>query len=204
MTVRSRLAAIIAMLLGGAVALLWAAPGASAHASLVTSDPREGQTLDALPAAVSFEFSEAMSEPAYVVVTAPDGSSVTTGEPQVDGAIVSQQLASGGGPGTYTMAYRAVSADGHPVTGQITFTVGGDAASGGASSPSASAEPTSPSSAAASSEAPVASPAAPGAASSADSGDGEGFWESRGLQVGGAAVLLLAAAGAWYLSRRTP
>lgn len=199
MTVRSRLATIIAMLLAGAVALLWAAPGASAHASLVNSDPREGQTLDALPAAVSFEFSEAMSEPAYVVVTAPDGSSVTTGEPQVDGAIVSQRLASGGGGGTYTMAYRAVSADGHPVTGQIAFTVGG----GAASSPSASAEPTAPSSAA-SSEAPVASPAAPGAASSADAGDGEGFWESRGLQVGGAAVLLLAAAGAWYLSRRTP
>ena len=125
MTARSRLSAVIGLLLGFAVAMLWAAPGASAHASLVASDPTEGQQLDTLPDSVSFEFSEAMSEPAYVAVTGPDGSSVIAGEPTVTGAVVSQTLDGSDVPGTYTMAYRAVSEDGHPVTGQITFTVGG-------------------------------------------------------------------------------
>ncbi|WP_344731348.1 copper resistance CopC family protein [Nocardioides fonticola] len=195
---RSRLLGLIGLLLGTTVALLWAAPGASAHASLVASNPTEGQRLDALPASVSFEFSEEMSEPAYVVVTGPDGSSVTSGDPEVQGAIVSQALDGSQAAGTYTMAYRAVSADGHPVTGQITFTVGdGGDGGGGADAPGDSPSP----SPTASSSAPVAS-AAPAPAADAG-GDDEGFWERRGLQVGGAGLLLLAGGGAWLVSRRT-
>lgn len=112
-----------------------------AHAALVDSSPHQGEQFDELPAQVRFEFSQDMSAPAYVIVTAPDGSSVTTGDPQVDGPVVSQDITDGP-DGTYTMAYRAVSEDGHPVTGEITFLVGSGSTSTGSpeSGPSA-AEP---------------------------------------------------------------
>lgn len=194
---------MIGLLLGAAVAVLWTAPGAYAHAALVASDPREGSTLDALPSAVSFEFSEEMSAPAYVVVTGPDGSSVASGDPQVRGAIVTQELDGSNAPGSYTMAYRAVSADGHPVTGQITFSVGEPAASGTPSdAASASASDAASPSASPSASAPAVSPSSGAAA--AGPADTEGFWERRGLQIGGAAALLVAASGAWLLSRRAP
>jgi len=112
----------LVVLLAGAVLLALPSP-ALAHASLVGSTPTAGARLDELPAQVQLEFSEEVLEPAYVVLTGPDGASAAAGEPQVDGAMVVQATA-GGPDGGYTLAYRAVSRDGHPVTGQITFTVG--------------------------------------------------------------------------------
>ena len=99
------------------------APHAWAHASLVDSSPEQGEVLDALPDEVWFEFSQDMDAPAYVVVTAPDGTSVTSGDPAVTGEFVRQAL-SEGPDGSYSMAYRAVSEDGHPMAGEITFGVG--------------------------------------------------------------------------------
>ena len=96
---------------------------ASAHASLVSSDPRDGATLDRLPSRVSFTFSEDVVTPAYVVVRTADGSDVTSGEPVVDGATVSQELDGSAATGEVTLAYRVVSVDGHPVTGELAVTV---------------------------------------------------------------------------------
>jgi methionine-rich copper-binding protein CopC len=111
-----------------ATLLLLSLPGTAwAHATLIDSSPRPGERLDALPSQVWFEFSQDMSAPAYVLVTAPDGTSVAQGEPRVDGLEVTQDLASGP-EGTYTMAYQVVSEDGHPLAGEITFNVGASAA----------------------------------------------------------------------------
>jgi hypothetical protein len=41
----------------------------------------------------------------------------------VDGNSVSTQVAPLGPAGVYTASYRIISADGHPVTGEITFTL---------------------------------------------------------------------------------
>ena len=135
-----RLVAAVAVVAAVGVAVL--PSPASAHATLIGSSPRQDAQLDHLPDRVSFEFNQDMSAPAYVIVTAPDGSSVTEGDPDVDGAVVSQAVTNGP-DGTYTMAYRAVSEDGHPVTGEITFTVGvaSSAAPGPSSAASASPGP---------------------------------------------------------------
>ena len=132
-----------------AVPLLWAAP-ASAHAGLVSSTPENGARLDTLPAEVSLTFNEEISEPAYVVVTAPDGSRESGGDPEVSGDTVTQQL-TGGQEGTYIAAYRVVSEDGHPVTGRVEFSVG----SGGASGPSSAGSAAYACASAASSTSPV-------------------------------------------------
>lgn len=97
---------------------------ADAHASLVSSDPVDASTLEALPEQVSLTFDEPVDEPAFVSVTAPDGSTLASGEADVFDATVSQPLAADDGEGTYTIAYRVTSLDGHPVADTLTFNVG--------------------------------------------------------------------------------
>jgi methionine-rich copper-binding protein CopC len=115
---------LLRLLAAAALTLLVVHPVlAAAHAGLVGSDPEQGERLAEAPSVVTFEFTEAMSEPAYVAVTPPDGSDVLVGEPVVDGATVRQRVRPGGPAGEWTTAVRAVSSDGHPVTVEIAFTV---------------------------------------------------------------------------------
>jgi methionine-rich copper-binding protein CopC len=101
---------------------------ALAHASLLASTPEQGEVLDALPAQVALEFTEDLAQPAYVIVRSPDGVPVTVGAPEVSGAVVTQDLVRDGLLGTYSIAYRVVSEDGHPLTGEVLFSVGEPAA----------------------------------------------------------------------------
>lgn len=105
------------------VVLVHAAAPASAHATLVGSDPKDGARLDTEPANVSITFNEDMSTPAQLQVTAPDGATLADGDPVVDGTTVTQALDASGYAGTYTIAYRVVSADGHPISGELTYDV---------------------------------------------------------------------------------
>ena len=94
-------------------ALLFVGSGpASAHASLVGSDPKDGAALRAAPTAITFTFNENIGNPAYISVTAPDGSKVkVSGVRAVDNTITGA-VASADQKGRYTVAYRVVSADG--------------------------------------------------------------------------------------------
>ena len=136
-----RMLAVLAA--AGVLAAVGVAP-ASAHASLVSSNPAADASLDALPTEIVFTFSEPISEPAYAVLNSPDGEQLAAEEVVVDGETVSVAVTGDGPAGAYTAAFRVVSEDGHPVTGQIAFTVG-SATSPGESDPSgeAGAEPTS-------------------------------------------------------------
>ena len=94
---------------------------AEGHASLVSSQPADGSQIATAPATVELTFSEDVDS-GFIGVTAPDGSTVKTSEPRIDGATMSADLAAGDQHGRYMVAYRIVSADGHPVAGEITFT----------------------------------------------------------------------------------
>ena len=100
--------------------ILGAAP-VSAHAALIGTDPSDGARLDKAPTTVTLEFSEDVATPAYVVITAPDGSRVKTGSVNVLDKTVTATMAPVDIKGTYSMSYRVVSADGHPVEGSTTF-----------------------------------------------------------------------------------
>jgi methionine-rich copper-binding protein CopC len=118
-----------AALLAAASVALVASP-ASAHAPLLSSDPADGSVVETLPSTVTFTFGEDVFTPAYVTVTDPDGISVSTGDPTIAGAVVTQQLRTDGAvDGTYTASYRVVSDDGHPVSKTIHFSVGAPSAS---------------------------------------------------------------------------
>ncbi|TKK83857.1 copper resistance protein CopC [Herbidospora galbida] len=112
---------IVAVLAVVAALLLPSAP-AAAHTSLRSSDPAENTRVTALPR-VTLEFSESVRFPA-VVLTGPDGERYENGKPRVDGRKVLQDVgpASALPSGAYTIAYRVVSRDGHPVEGEIPFT----------------------------------------------------------------------------------
>ncbi len=98
-----------------------AAP-ASAHTALVRITPKADAALTTAPTNVVLEFNQAVSKTfATVVVTTAAGVTVTSGKPAVLGARVTQPLRPDLASGDYRIAYRIVSADGHPVSGASRF-----------------------------------------------------------------------------------
>ncbi len=185
---------VVATVVAAVVTVLsvgWGGP-AAAHATLQATSPADDATVAELPEQVGLTFSEEMSAPAYVVVTAPDGSAVTSGDPEVTGAEVAQPLDGAGERGTYTVAFRVFSADGHQVSGRFLFHVGER------SEPAPAADGTTAADAAEGDANPAGGPAAVGASGS--SGDTAG-WTLHAV-IG---ALLLGAAGLlWWLSRVRP
>ena len=122
-------------------AALATAPAASAHATVVASDPVDGSRLQRAPAAVTITFDEAISlnSGGFLHVVDQAGRRVDAGpagHPNGAGSQVSVKLKPGLGDGTYTGSFRIASADGHPVAGAIRFVVGNGELVGGASSSS--------------------------------------------------------------------
>ncbi|MEI6362026.1 MAG: copper resistance CopC family protein [Actinomycetes bacterium] len=109
---------------------------ASAHAALISTDPADGATLSAPPANVTFTFDEALlADTETISINDENGNVVASQQVTPNGAAVSVPWPADLSAGTFQVAYRVVSGDGHPVTGAITFTVTG----GGSTTPSASA-----------------------------------------------------------------
>lgn len=113
-------AAVLAALF---LVLIQTAGPASAHATLVGSNPEDGASIDSEPTTVTLTFNEDVSTPAQLQVTAPDGTTLAEKDATVDGTKVTQSIRNAGLAGTYTIAYRVVSADGHPVSGELTYDV---------------------------------------------------------------------------------
>ncbi|RKE20418.1 copper transport protein [Streptomyces sp. TLI_171] len=125
---RRRLGALLAVLVAALGLVLGGATAASAHATLERTDPAQGSVVQAAPAAVTLTFSEGVSLSADSVrVLDPQGNAVDDGKPEhVDGKAATARvtLRQGLGNGTYTVAWRAVSEDSHPVGGAFTFSIG--------------------------------------------------------------------------------
>ena len=137
------LVAVVVLTIGLAVGALGAAGSAAAHAARIAADPVENAELTQTPPRVSATFNEAMqSQFAAMTVVGPDGNLWSTGEPQVEGAVISVGVRPLGPSGTYTVNYRATSADGHVVSGSWSFRL--TVASTGTPGPSAAAAPETP------------------------------------------------------------
>jgi copper resistance protein C len=96
---------------------------ASAHTVLQSVTPAEGAVV-ADPGEVQLVFSgELREELVTVVVSGPDGADVADGPPSSSGGSVVQPLRRPLAGGTWTVAYRVVADDGHPLTGTSTFVV---------------------------------------------------------------------------------
>ncbi|MEV7600608.1 FixH family protein [Kitasatospora sp. NPDC089797] len=127
-TARRRIAGLLGTL-GALLALMLAGAGpAAAHATLDATDPAQNSVVATAPAAVTLTFSETVSlSNDSVRVLDPAGKAVDTGNPgHADGKGNTARvgLNSGLANGTYTVAWRAVSEDSHPVGGAFTFSIG--------------------------------------------------------------------------------
>jgi methionine-rich copper-binding protein CopC len=132
-------AAILVMLVV-AFALLTPSP-ASAHTELVDSTPKEGARLVNAPASISLEFSQAV-DPSFaaMVVSVDDGKPVRLdvsagASPATVSAIVPASISSTSDVTDWRVDYRVTSVDGHPIVGDISFSVAAVAPSGDQSPP---------------------------------------------------------------------
>ncbi|HJE57963.1 MAG TPA: copper resistance protein CopC [Nocardiopsis listeri] len=140
---RTRTAALITPL--AAMALLMAPSPALAHDVLTGSDPEDGATLETVPEEVVLTFNNAPMEGgdgSAIVVTGPDGETQYE-----DGALdfsdteVSVGLTPLDEAGEYSIAFRVVSSDGHPIQDTITFSVTDEAVAEAAPEEPAEEEP---------------------------------------------------------------
>ncbi|GAB2830564.1 copper resistance protein CopC [Streptomyces chlorus] len=118
------------MLLGTVLVLLLlgSAGPASAHAALRGADPEDGSVVKSAPRHVTLTFTEsvALLDDSFRIYS-PDNHRVPLGEPEhADGRSDTARVGLPGGldDGTYTVAWRVVSADSHPVSGAFTFSIG--------------------------------------------------------------------------------
>lgn len=120
---KTRTAALLAPL---AAALLLAPAPAFAHDVLIGSNPEDGATLDTVPEEVVLTFNNAPMEGgsgSAIVVTGPDGAENQEGDLDFDGTDVTVGLAPLDEAGEYSIAYRVVSSDGHPIQDTLAFSV---------------------------------------------------------------------------------
>ena len=125
---RRALGALCAAVAAVLCVLVPGATPAAAHAALTGTDPAEGSVVQEAPQAVSLTFSEAvqLSDDAIRVLD-PDGNDVTKGgAAHVDGnsKTATTALRPGLPDGTFTVVWKTVSADSHPISGAFTFSVG--------------------------------------------------------------------------------
>jgi copper resistance protein C len=114
-----RLAAAVTL---AALAGIVGAGQAAAHNSLVSADPADGASLPAGPQQVRLTFDQPVQrEFAAVTVTGPGDTRWDGGEAAVSGNSVTAPVRPLGPAGEYVVGYRIVSADGHPVSGTLTF-----------------------------------------------------------------------------------
>ncbi len=106
-----------------AAALAIAPVAASAHSSVTSDTPKEGETLEAAPDVVRLNFGDAMRI-TVLKLTGPAGEirlsrtdgmkPVTTIEATPDGTMA---------PGAYEIEWRGMGEDGHVMEGTVDFTI---------------------------------------------------------------------------------
>lgn len=122
-----RVLTVFAAVLTFAALLLVAGP-ASAHDQLLSSDPKDGATLDEQPTSITLTFSAPPLDTGIeVALVGPDGTTAKGYDIQVDDKVVTAQLAEDLPPGKYDVAWHVVSSDGHPIDGELTYVLEGEA-----------------------------------------------------------------------------
>lgn len=195
---------------GLAAAAMIAAPApALAHDTLTGSTPEDGAAAAEAPEEVELTFSADPQDVGLEVrVTGPDSADVTDGDPEIQGSAVTQELSEAAeAPGDYSVVWRVVSSDGHPIEGAFDYTVEGDgAASEQASDGAPSSEPTTGGSSSDGSQGGSGGASDSGseadAAGESDTVEDQGAGTAVWLMIGGGIVVIGAVAAALVMMRR--
>ena len=159
--IRQLLAVVVAATAVLFSAALFSAAPAFAHDVAESTSPANGSTVASVPDSVSITFNNRpLLLGSQIRVNDASGQNWADGSVEIVDAVVSQKLRPGAPAGVFTVIWRVVSSDSHPIEGTFTFTA--KAGSTTAGSGSASTAP--------SVEVPTAGTAAPG--STDDAGEG--------------------------------
>ncbi|WP_433330394.1 copper resistance CopC family protein [Spirillospora sp. CA-294931] len=112
-----------ALAVTSAALLALTAPPAAAHTALEKSDPAAKSSVKS-PSAITLTFNQPVRLP-KLALSDPAKAKAPTGTPEVDGREVTVPVSGTLANGVHTVAWRVVSADGHPVSGTFKFTVEG-------------------------------------------------------------------------------
>ena len=101
-------------------------PSALAHTELVSAIPSRNAHLTAIPSQVRVEFGEKLlilgdAQTNLLIVRDQSGVRIDKSDSKVSGRFLTVSLNSKGAKGTFTVSWRAVSGDGHPVEGSYQF-----------------------------------------------------------------------------------
>ena len=127
---RRPLAAALLALVTALFMLVSTAQPAAAHDEMISSDPESGAALEASPEALTLTFSGNIVDIGREVrVTDSNGESQVAQESTVERQKLIQPLSNPGSieDETYTVVWRVVSEDGHPIEGTFDYTVGAGA-----------------------------------------------------------------------------
>ena len=102
----------------------YAAALAPAHSALVSAVPADQAVLASGPTELVLTFNEEINPRFAQLALSRSGDVVALNPATATGTVLRATLADPG-PGTYRIAYRVVSADGHPISGETSFTVTG-------------------------------------------------------------------------------
>lgn len=118
------LALVLGVLAGLGTAVLGAAT-AAAHATLQATTPEADQLLGTPPSEIRLVFDEPVEVSlGGIEVLTPDGDRLDAPAEVLDGGLEVVVPFEGSERGTYTVGWRAVSEDGHPISGSFVFHVG--------------------------------------------------------------------------------
>ncbi|MGO4621536.1 copper resistance CopC/CopD family protein [Ensifer sp. 2YAB10] len=116
----TRLAKLMGIVLCG---ILMQVTVAFAHASLNTSEPKDGSVVDTAPSVYMLTFSEPVS-PLSLKLVGPDGTAIPLDRFELKDRLLEIMAPTGLGRGTHVLSWRVTSADGHPIGGSVVFSLG--------------------------------------------------------------------------------
>lgn len=161
---------ILAFLAVLMLALLAPLSPASAHDAVTGTNPEDGQNLETAPEAIDIVFTDTpLSLGSQIRVEDDQGENWAAGEVEIAGNTASQALQPDTPAGEYTVTWRVVSSDSHPIEGTFSFTAA-EAAAEPSSTPSTPAS--SQSQTAATTTEPTTAPVTDAAAPASEAGTG--------------------------------
>jgi methionine-rich copper-binding protein CopC len=132
---RQLLSAVLGLFVVAAALLGFSAP-AMAHDAAESSSPAQGATLETPPEKVSVTFNKnPLGIGAQFSVKDSAGAEWADGNVEIVDNVASQKLRAGAPAGKFTVVWRVVSSDSHPIEGTFSFTATAAAAGSGSASP---------------------------------------------------------------------
>jgi copper transport protein len=114
----------IFLFIGLLLATMLSGRAAFAHAVLLTTTPENGAVLDAAPREITLRFNETVTPISLTIVGRNGQSSVPAAAITVRDEEVHAAIPDDLSSGSYIVSYRVVSADSHPVSGSLLFSIG--------------------------------------------------------------------------------